>query len=190
MDRTRPTVTIALVDTETTGLSARQDSIIEIAVQILQAERDSGRIVGVLDEYQELHDPGFPIPAFITSLTGITSGMVKNRQIDANRVRALLSSVDLVVAHCAGFDKGFVAQVVPEARDLLWGCSCMGIPWRKLFPRVPDTTLQGLRGHFQTPAGTAHRAMGDVQTTRHLLGVEMPGQNRTVLSHLVQRKLG
>ena len=53
----------AVIDFETTGLSAGADRIIEVAAVIV---RDGV----VVETFSELMNPGFRIPSFITSLTG------------------------------------------------------------------------------------------------------------------------
>jgi DNA polymerase-3 subunit epsilon len=170
---TVPSFLAAYVDTETTGLSSRQDRIIEVAIVLARVDRLSGRIMEVLDEYQTLQDPGIRIPTMATMIHGITNDMVRGEEIDRQRVQALLSAATIVLAHNSGFDKGFVAQIVPEARECLWGCTCRGIPWKKIFPALGSTSLQTLASYFRTPCGTAHRALGDVKTTMNLAG--LPG---------------
>ena len=161
---------IAVVDTETTGLYPSRDRLVEIAVMVLEVDGGTGRLVRTLETYQELNDPGMPIPSEATAIHGITDAMVKGRRIDAARVARMLADADLVVAHNSGFDKGFVRQLVPGADALVWGCSCRGIPWRKLY------------------AGTAHRAMGDVETTVNLIMREDSLGNAHLL-HLITHKL-
>lgn len=180
-------VRVAIVDTETTGLYPSSDRIIELAVILVEAERGTGRIQRELARYAALQDPGFPIPPVAFAVHGISDAMVKGQRIDAKAVRALLSQADLLVAHNSGFDKGFVAQVLPEAPTLPWACSCRGIPWQKHFP-VMNSKLQDLARHFHVKTGTAHRALGDVETTLGLLALELPGTGRTALGHLLHRK--
>jgi DNA polymerase-3 subunit epsilon len=177
-----------VVDTETTGLYPSRDRLVEIAVMLLEVEAGSGRLVRVLETYQELNDPGRPIPAQATAIHGITDAMVKGHRIDAARVARMLGEADLVVAHNSGFDKGFVRQVVPGADALVWGCSCRGIPWRKLYASVECTRLQYLAARLEVSAGTAHRALGDVQTTVNLILLTDAGGN-THLQRLLIRKL-
>src|SRR5690349_4686745 len=68
-------VTFVVVDLETTGGSPSECGITEIgAVKVRGGE--------VLGEFQTFVNPGEPIPAFISVLTGITDAMVR----DAPRV--------------------------------------------------------------------------------------------------------
>ena len=179
---------IAVVDTETTGLYPSHDRLVEIAVMLLEVDGATGQLVRVLETYQELNDPGMPIPALATSIHGITNAMVKGRRIDAARVARLLTAADLVVAHNSGFDKGFVRQVVPGVDALTWACSCRGIPWRRLYGFLENTRLQHLAASLAVRTGTAHRAMGDVETTVNLILQEDP-DGRPHLAHLISRRL-
>ena len=179
---------IAVVDTETTGLYPGRDRLVEIAIILLEVDRATGRLIQELDRYEALEDPGMPMPLAALAVHGITDAMVKGRRIDRLRVAGLLSRAELVVAHNSGFDKGFVRQVMPEVDTLLWGCSCRGIPWRRLHPYLDNTRLQHLCAALAVPGGTAHRAMGDVETTVNLL--LLPDAGGTAhLCHLILRKL-
>jgi DNA polymerase-3 subunit epsilon len=180
---------IAVVDTETTGLYPSRDRLVEIAIMLLEVDAGTGRLVRRLETYQALNDPGMPIPREATAIHGITDAMVKGRCIDAARVARMLGAADLVVAHNSGFDKGFVRQVVPGADSLPWGCSCRGIPWRRLYAFLDSTRLQHLAARLQVRAGTAHRALGDVETTVNLILGTDPAGN-THLLHLISSKLG
>jgi len=179
---------IAVVDTETTGLYPSRDRLVEIAIMLLEVDGATGRLVRELETYEELNDPGMPIPAQATAIHGITDAMVRGRRIDAARVARMLAGADLVVAHNSGFDKGFVRQLVPSVDAMVWGCSCRGIPWRKLYATVENTRLQHLAARLEVLTGTAHRALGDVETTVNLI-LRTDAQGNTHLLHLISRKL-
>jgi len=181
-------VRVAVLDTETTGLYPASDRIIEIAVVLLEVDRATGQTLREMDRYQALQDPGRPIPWAALAVHGITDAMVRGQRIDAERVRQLLANADLLVAHNSGFDKGFVAQIVPEVGQMQWACSCRGIPWRSLYSHLPNAKLQDLANAFGVTKGTAHRALGDVETTLALLNQEMPGASMTLLGHLIAKK--
>lgn len=168
-----PHIRVAYIDTETTGFSSVSDRIIELAIVLAKVDWDTGAILQVIDTYQSLHDPLIRIPSSAFAVHGISNAMVKGHRIDARKAKNLLSEAEICLAHSSGFDKGFVAQVVPEVTRFEWGCTCRGIPWQRLYPALSAASLQTLSNYFGCKKGTAHRAMGDVETMMHL--VSLPG---------------
>lgn len=183
-----PKFHIAVIDTETTGLSAYSDRLVEVAVQLLHVDH-AGQLLALVDVYQSLHDPGIRIPRDAMAVHGITDAMVKGHKIDAQRLDDILRRADLVIAHNSGFDKGFVRQVVPHCNQYIWGCSCRGIPWKQLYTGVWSSGLGALASRFGLQKGVAHRALGDVETTVNLL-LESTPDGRPHLSILMEKKLG
>jgi len=184
-----PSLRVAYVDTETTGLSPHSDHLIEVAIVLAEVDWDSGHLLRRLDQYEALQDPGCAIPAAAMAVHGITDAMVKGHRIDVSRLGTLLGAADLCLAHNSGFDRGFVAQVFPLAPELTWGCTCRGLPWKRWFPPIHSTGLQKLSRFFGSPTGTAHRALGDVETMINL--VTLPGLlgGRAFQHHLLHRKV-
>jgi DNA polymerase-3 subunit alpha (Gram-positive type) len=92
-------------DIETTGLSQKHNKIIEIgAVKIRDGK--------VIDSFSEFINPEIPIPYQIVQLTSITDDMVVNAPtIDVILPKFLeFCGEDVVVAHNAAFDTGFVKK--------------------------------------------------------------------------------
>src|SRR5690606_34901810 len=112
------------------------DSIIEIgAVRVVDGE--------VVDEFSQLIDPGFNIPHFITSITGITTeqvaGQPKIEQV-LPRIKALVGDAPLI-GHNINFDADFMVKhgalqgnVRIDAYDLA----------AVLLPRAPRYNLNSL----------------------------------------------
>ncbi len=96
---------IVAIDIETTGLDPYSDAIIEIG-----AVRFNGRRVEA--EWQTLVNPGRPISAFITQLTGITNEMVRN----APPIKAVVQDLAAftgdapVLGHNVSFDLSFLQR--------------------------------------------------------------------------------
>jgi DNA polymerase III subunit epsilon len=101
------------LDIEATGLSYTNDKLIEIGMVKFEYTQD-GRIFRLLDEFNAYQDPGKPISAFITQLTGITDDMVKGKQIDHEAVNTYLNDVDIIIAHNARFDRSFFESTFPN----------------------------------------------------------------------------
>ncbi|MGF6313149.1 DNA polymerase III epsilon subunit-like protein [Bradyrhizobium sp. i1.8.4] len=62
------TKTAVLLDTETTGLDARKDEIIELGMVKFDYLSD-GRVAGVRDTFSTFNEPSVPIPFEVTALT-------------------------------------------------------------------------------------------------------------------------
>ena len=96
--------TFVVFDFETTGFNAGgADSIIEIgAVKIKNGE--------ILEKYDELINPGRPLPTRITEVTNITDDMLKDKDNEENAVKRFIEwfSDCPMVAHNAKFDVSFL----------------------------------------------------------------------------------
>jgi DNA polymerase-3 subunit epsilon len=161
-------VTFVVVDLETTGGSPAAAQITEIGAVKVRA----GEVIG---EFQSLVDPGGPIPAFISVLTGITDAMVAS----APRVGAIIPAFlefcgdAVLVAHNAPFDVGFLRAA----------CETTGSTWTA--PRVVDTArlarqvltrdeapnckLATLARLFHASTTPNHRALSDARATVDVL---------------------
>ncbi len=128
---TGPVSRVLILDTETTGLDASRDRIMELALLSVDVETAMGLPTGRVEVYDGLEDPGMPIPAEIQALTGITSEMVRGQRIDEQRVAAMLNGADLVLAHNAGFDRPFAEARLPQFAQLPWACSFADLDWKK-----------------------------------------------------------
>lgn len=164
--------TYAVIDFETTGLGPPADRIIEVGAVLVR----DGEVV---DTFSELMDPGFSIPPFITSLTGITNAMLRGRpspEAVMPRLRAFLGD-HVCVAHNAGFDGRFFRaemETAGEAHERAFLCTMLLS--RRLVPDAASHKLGELVRHLRlrTPEGMrAHRALADalmtVELCKHLL---------------------
>jgi len=127
--RTGEIAKVLILDTETTGLDASKDRIIELALLLVDVDVQTGQPLQVLDVYDELEDPGMPIPPDALRVTGITDAMVAGKRLDEARIAALMEGVTLVIAHNARFDRGFVEKRLPAFVHLPWACSLSEIDW-------------------------------------------------------------
>lgn len=153
------------IDVESTGLNPQTDVVIEIAMQRFRFDR-AGNIVevGVARTWRE--DPGFALPAKITQITGLRDEDLAGQVIDTAAATEILTSADIVVAHNALFDRGFVEARLPAAAGLPWGCSMREVDWQELgFEGRSLSFLLMQMGWFYPP----HRAEIDVAALLHLL---------------------
>lgn len=155
------------VDVETTGLDPDTDEVVEFAISLFAFQPHSGEIVGIVDQYSGLRDPGRPIPSRASAIHGIGDADVKGKRLNDRLIRALVGQSEFLIAHNASFDRPFVERLYPEARDKIWLCSMNGVPWKRL--GFPSKGLQNLlKAHGINP-GRAHRGLDDVEAALALL---------------------
>ena len=157
-----------IVDVETTGWLPEEAGITEIgAVRV-----SGGRIQA---QFCTLVNPGRPVPADITALTGITDAMIGLAPpISVAMPRFLAFAGDCVLtAHNAAFDISFLSAA----------CGAAGVSWPG-FPvldtvalarlvlgaaEVPDCKLRTLASFFATKTLPCHRALPDAMATAEVL---------------------
>ncbi|KOO46515.1 exonuclease domain-containing protein [Priestia koreensis] len=177
----------AIVDVETTGLSAYSSDIIELAAILFSYDPNTGEVFQVIDEYCGFQMPSAPINSHITRLTGITNEMVHNQHLDDDKIRDIFRSASGIIAHNASFDRSFLIQRYPELADKPWHCSMRSVKWKEYgFFNKKLTTL--LDGH-NISREHAHRALDDVQATLDLLQKKNPS-GQPYLFEVMKRKMG
>ncbi len=172
---------VIVLDTETTGLDARQEKIIELAMLSVLVDTATGQPVGPVTVYESFEDPGRPIPPQITEITGIDDSMVQGQRIDDAAVTALVEQADLIVAHNAGFDRPFVEARFPVFARKAWNCSFAGIDWKKEGSGSAKLEfLASERGWFYD----AHRAQVDCHALLQVLSTPL-SDGQTGLTRLL-----
>lgn len=146
-------------DIETTGFSARSDEIIEIgAVKVKGFE--------VVEHFSEFVNPGVPIPAEITELTGIDDSMVR----DAEGIESVFAKFcDFVgdsplVAHNADFDLSFV-NIRCERFGKPYFTSIDTIELARQLLDIKRFGLSTVARHLKVSLENHHRAVDDANAT-------------------------
>ena len=174
--------TAVLLDTETTGLDARKDEVIELGMVKFDYLPD-GRVAGVRDTFSAFNEPTVPISAEVTALTGITDGMVAGHRIGESAVNAFVDDAAIVIAHNSGFDRKFAERYWPIFEGKAWGCSATEIEWRKHgFAGAQLGYLLNGAGYFHH----AHRAVDDCHALLEVLAFELPASGAPALAHLLE----
>ena len=148
------------VDCETMGFSPEHDAVIELALLPFTYTL-AGTVVEVLHDEAQVHrnDPGRPLPAEITHLTGLTDDDVRGERIDVEAASALIERSGLIVAHNARFRPAVRRAGAPgRAREAL-GMHARGSSMDRGGVREPGAALSSLRARRLRP-GPAPRARG------------------------------
>jgi DNA polymerase-3 subunit epsilon len=157
---------LAIFDVETTGLSpAYGHRVCEVGcLRLLDGE--------VLGQFESLVDPGRPISAGAYRVNRISAEMLLGAPAFEQVADPLLALMEdaVLVAHNAPFDLGFlaaeleIAQLLPPEGPVVDTLSLA----RRAYSFARNG-LQAVARALGVEAGTAHRAMGDVWTTRNVL---------------------
>ena len=155
----------AVVDVETTGLFAKIDRVIEIAIVEVDPQ---GRIS---DEYTTLVNPDRDIGP--TDLHGITAGDV----LSAPRFREIIGDIlerlagRIFVAHNVSFDVRFITtEMSRNGCDLpRFPVACTMKLARRVDPDIPGRKLKVLCDYFDIEIGSAHSALDDARAEARLL---------------------
>ncbi len=173
------------IDTETTGLDCTRDKIIELGIVAFEYDPASGDIIRLDGGYSGFEDPGFPLAAEITEITGITDDMVAGQAFDDDRVIALAERASLVIAHNADFDRKFVEARYPGFSRLPWACTVSQVDWQA--ERVSSRTLEFLIYKCGGFFIDAHRALDDAEGLLGLLLARLPLSGAPIMKSLLER---
>ena len=158
--------TYVVFDVETTGLSAIYNDLIQVAASKMY----KGNIVA---EFDEFINPGHPLSAFTTELTGITDEHVKNAKplVQVLKEFQEFCKDTVLVAHNATFDVGFMnanyerhglPKITQPVIDTLEFA-------RNLYPEYKRHGLGPLTKRFGVALEHHHMANYDAEATGRLL---------------------
>ncbi|MCS7007284.1 MAG: exonuclease domain-containing protein [Gaiellaceae bacterium] len=160
-------VELAVVDLETTGLSARRDRICELAaVRVVSFE--------LRETLETLVDPRVDLPAAVSALTGISPQALRRApsvDVAVQRLRAFVGGSPLA-AHNARFDLAFLDCVVERLTGRRIASPVLDTVWlarRLLAGRAERCSLAELARFFGTSATPCHRALPDALATAEVL---------------------
>lgn len=173
---------VLILDTETTGLDSSKDRLIELALILVDVDNATGLPLQVQEVFDELEDPGRPIPAEATRVTGITDAMVAGKRLNEARVAELMAGVDLVIAHNARFDRGFMENRLPAFAKLPWACSVAEIDWQA---QGRGSAKLEFLAHELGFFYDAHRAEMDCHALLAVLAAPLPNTGETGLARLL-----
>ncbi len=169
-----------VLDTETTGLTAASDEIIELAM--VKFTFDEARIHDLVAIFEGLQQPSRPLSTEISRLTGLTDAMLAGAVMNDDAVAAFVISADLVIAHNAKFDRPFCERRFPPFREKAWACSATEVDWARL--GVEGTKL----GYILNSHGffhSGHRALADCQALVEILAASPQNKSKSAFAQLV-----
>jgi len=172
-----------ILDTETTGFNNNSDKVIELGMVAFELCPSSGQAYKVLGTFNQLEDPGFPIPPESMKVHGITDEMVHGKVIDDSELTDFLKDTRLIIAHNANFDRPFVESRFPIFKDYAWACSLSQIPWKEegLSSAKQEFLAYCFGFHYE-----GHRASNDCQALLEILQQNFPESGSLVMKRLLE----
>jgi DNA polymerase-3 subunit epsilon len=148
------------LDCETTGLDAKNDRIIEIAVTKFTFSE-------TLETFESLVDPECQISESSMAIHHISQDMVKGQPKILEVLPQIVKLIDkhIVVGHGIRLDLNFLSE---SAKRCQFPSSFETVPTidtlrlARLYGESPTNSLEKLREHFNIEPEGAHRAMSDV----------------------------
>ena len=153
-------------DLETTGAKAPPCRITEIGAYRVRNRE-------VTDEFHTLVNPETPIPAFISSLTGIRDDMVMDAPRFCDVVDDFLDFIgdSVLVAHNARFDIGFlnyeIGRIYEDYRVANPSLCTVQLS-RRLLPNIDNHKLKTVANYFSVDLINHHRACDDAHATARI----------------------
>lgn len=176
-------ITVAILDTETTGTNTVRDKIIELGMLLVEVCPATGQAYRVIEVFDELEDPGMPIPEESTRIHHITDAMVAGMRFNDARIDTLMAPVSLVVAHNAGFDRVFVEQRFPIFANKHWACSFREVPWSEEGIGSAKLEFIAYQCGFHY---TGHRATTDCHALLEVLQQPLPTSGKIAMQALLE----
>lgn len=157
--------TYVIFDTETTGLSAQYDKVIELAA----VKMKNGTVI---DRFEQFIDPGHPLSQTTINLTSITDDMVRGSKSEEEVFKMFQDFCKdcVIVGHNATFDvdfmnTGYERHHLPTIQE----------PWidtlplaRFLYPEMKGFRLNTLAKKLDVTLEHHHRAIYDAEATGYI----------------------
>ncbi|PIE98249.1 MAG: DNA polymerase III subunit epsilon [Treponema sp.] len=157
-------------DTETTGVDAKKDRVVEIGA--IKFDK-----LGIISRYNVLINPEMPMPPGATAVNNITDDMLKDKPVIKDVIHQFLMFIQntVLVAHNAPFDLNMLnselkrlggTELTNKVFDTL-------VFAREVLPGLRSYALQKLAEQFGINAIDAHRAEDDARVCMEFFNVAL-----------------
>jgi DNA polymerase-3 subunit epsilon len=174
---------VLIVDLETNGVDATNDDIVEMG-GVLYSISNETTLASFSWLVKAPHNDAFPI-------NGIPFEAIEEHGInpeDANkRLDAWLQRGDVIVAHNALFERGFIEPRCATATTKPWVCTQDDVDWPR---KSPDQKLTSIMLAHGLGVSHAHRALTDCEMIARLFdrSAELMMPTRTLLERAMRPK--
>jgi DNA polymerase-3 subunit epsilon/CBS domain-containing protein len=161
-------------DSETTGLDTSSARMIQLgAVRIVHGQVDEAQ------NFQQMINPGVPIPAESQAIHGISDADVATAASFAEVVGAFddWRQDSVLIGYATGFDLAMLKRE-KQIADLEWSVPrCLDVRFlvNLLSPNLPDFSLDTIAGWIGVETHNRHSALGDAIATAEIFVALIPG---------------
>jgi len=172
-------------DSETTGLDTTRARMIQLgAVRIVHGEVDAAQ------HFQQLINPGVPIPAESRAIHGIDDADVADAPAFAEVVEAFdrWRGDAVLIGYASGFDLAMLKRE-RELAGLGWSAPrCLDVRFlvNLLAPNLPDFSLDTIAGWVGVETHHRHSALGDATATAEIFVALIPRLRATGIRTLAE----
>jgi len=156
----------SVLDVETTGLSARNNRVIEIGIVKIKRLK-------ITDKFTKLINPGCDIPYFITQFTGISNSDVASSPSFTETAEEIENFIgnSTISGHNLSFDESFLRyEFIRNGYEPLSNLNVCTLKLaRKVFPSLKSKSLASVTHHLKVRNKDSHRALSDAEATANIL---------------------
>ena len=156
----------SVLDVETTGLSARNNRVIEIGIVKVKNLK-------ITDKFTTLINPGCDIPYFITQFTGISNSDVSHSPSFNDTAEEIENFIgnSTISGHNLSFDESFLRyEFIRNGYEPLSNLNVCTLKLaRKVFPSLKSKSLASVTHHLKVRNKDSHRALSDAEATANIL---------------------
>jgi DNA polymerase-3 subunit epsilon len=173
-----------VADTEATGKDAFNDRICELGMVEIAYDRMTGYIYGVTRVFDQLEDPGIPMPEEASAVNHITDDMLVGKVIDDAVVVEMVERADFIICHNSDFDRPLLERRFPIFEGKAFACSFKQVPWGEAgITSAKQDYIAAMMGFFYL----AHRADSDCLALVKILNTPLAGLgNETAFQRLLE----
>ncbi len=122
-------ITVAMVSCETKGTHPRFGKLVELAVLLVEMQKEPAVALKVLDSYHGFEDPQEELSEAYIRKTGITEELVHGQKIDREKAGALLEKAEMIICYNAGSVRPFLDREFSGLENKVFACCRNQIDW-------------------------------------------------------------
>ncbi len=118
-----------VLDIQTTGSNPETAEPVELSISLFAFKRNTGKVIGIIDQYNGYQQPKGPVSSDLYQQLGITAEQLEGETFDSRRFEYLLVRAEMIVAHDTAFKRAVMLKYSQFAGQRPWRCSATRVAW-------------------------------------------------------------